>query len=71
MMEEVQLKAKPEDVAPLYKTSKIDNKSKWIYIQSYNNITNKQKDKYNNQQARNSIISQNVYKNNRNYVLAI
>ena len=45
MMEKLQLKAKPEDVLPLYKSSKIDKKSNFTYIQSYSNITNQQKDK--------------------------
>ena len=51
-------------------TSKIDN---WIYIdplQPYSNITNKQKDKHSKEQARNSIISWNVYKKNKNYIVA-
>ena len=53
MMEEVQLKAKPEYVAPppLYKTSKIDNKGNWKYPYTYTILQHVQqqlqtKDKY-------------------------
>ena len=49
IMEEVQVKAKPEYVAPpLYKTSKIDNKSNWKYQYTYTILQQQlqTKDKY-------------------------
>ena len=46
MMEEVQLKQSLNMLHPLYKTSKIDNKSNWKYPHLYNPTTLQSKDKY-------------------------